>query len=164
MIWLILKFPRNLKGCYRPSRRCVHAKKLAEPEVGISQLRIRVEKLWLLVGQGHFSALHVQFANNAGAETLLLALQFLVQDAHRMLAHTDLRPIQKKFVESDSHIERHATDNFPKFVICLSDVQLGDGHLAGYGSASVKILLDLQPCIVIFLPESRFALLLSLIV
>src|SRR5437763_2974271 len=127
MIWLILQFPRNLKGCYRRSRRCVHAKKLAEPEVGISQLCIRVEKLWLLVGQGHFSALHVQFANNAGTETLLLALQFLVQDADGILAHTDLRPIEKKLIESDPHIQGHATDNFLKLVICLIDVQMRDG-------------------------------------
>ena len=59
MIWLILQFSRNLKARRLSSRTGVSAKKVAEPEVGIFQLRLGVEKFRLLVGQRHFRALHV---------------------------------------------------------------------------------------------------------
>jgi hypothetical protein len=85
-------------------------------------LRLRVKKFRLLVGQSHFSALYVQITNNARAEALLLALEFLLQDSHRILPHTHLRPIKQKFVERDSHIHRHSAGDLLQLIVLLLDI------------------------------------------
>ena len=164
MVRLILQLSRNLEWGRLGSGTSVRAKEVAESEVGISQLCLRVEKFWPLIGKSHFSALHVQFADNAGAETLLLALEVLVQDPHRILTHPHFRPIQEKFVKRDPHIHCHPAGNLLQLIILLLDIQPRDGHLARYCSASIKILVDPQRRIVIFLPECGLALLLSFIV
>ncbi|PYM00168.1 MAG: hypothetical protein DMF19_10575 [Verrucomicrobia bacterium] len=76
----------------------------------------------------------------------------------------DLCPVQQEFVKGDSHIHRHAAGNFLKLVVCLVDVQPGDCHLAGNCPAGVKVLVEAQYCIVIFLSEVRLALSLSFVV
>jgi hypothetical protein len=76
----------------------------------------------------------------------------------------DLCAVQQEFVEGDSHIHRHATDNFLKLVIRLVDVQLCDCHLAGHRPAGIKVLVEAQYGIVILLSEVRLALSLAFIV
>ena len=93
MIRLILQFSRNLKWrCPAVPGRASSAEKVSESEIGIFQLRLRVEEFRLLVGQSHFSALHVQITNNAGVEALLLALEFLVAGLGPNLAAHALSP------------------------------------------------------------------------
>src|SRR5438128_11811088 len=107
----------------------LRAEKVAESEIGIFQLRLRVKKFWLLVGQSHFSALYVQITNNAGTEALLLALEFLLQDSHRILPHTNLRPIQEDLVKRDPHIHCHSTGGLLQLIVLLLDISSFDSYL-----------------------------------
>jgi hypothetical protein len=60
----------------------LETKEIAKPQVGISQLCLRVEQFRPFVSQGHFSALDVQVSNDAGTKILLLAFEFLLENVH----------------------------------------------------------------------------------
>ncbi len=127
-------------------------------------MRLRVYQLRPLVGQRHFGPLNIHCANQTSFQPFLLVLEFFLQHLHGILAHLNLRAIKEEFVERDSNIHRHAISNFLEFVNLFLDVQPRDCHLAGHRTARVKVLLDPQYGIVIFVPKSRFGLLLPPVV
>ena len=107
--------------------------------------------------------MHVQITNDAGAKTLLLVLEFLVDNTNGVLTDAHLGSIEQKLVEGNPHIHCHATGDFLQFIVLLLEVQSRNRHLAGYCSSSVKVVLELKRYVVVFLTEVRFALRLSFI-
>ena len=105
----VLQLPGRIHLGHR-SAGSIHADQLRQAQLRILQARLGIDQLRLFVGQGDFRAADIQRTDRPGLEALPLRLQFFLVNADRLLAHTDLGPVQEHVVKGQPHIHRDAID------------------------------------------------------
>ena len=128
---------------------------IAQAQVRVAQIRLRLNQLGLFVGQGHLGAARVQRTHEAGAQPFALAFQFLPQDRNRFLPHVDFFPVQEQFVKSEPHVHRYAIGHGLEILLLFLEKEARDLDLIASRTAIVKIFSDPERDVIVLRAQLR---------